>query len=217
MATHKILMHDGDALEIETATTVGTVARIVITPQVLVGTETSIWPTSAVQMPLKNTDKAWYEATRRYGPYRYHPQRCEDWNLETGGNTDLGEPLVAPFNGLVLSARNWGGNIGRVVQILGGVDAQMVVWAGWHLQDIAVVAGQIVYAGDPLGTIGNADGRYAGAHLHEQICILNEYGVPHPRTFPSDGRYGWVQPSQFYIDHGVDAALVERLAAWDGA
>jgi hypothetical protein len=54
-------------------------------------------------LPMQNLEKAWYEAAHR-GPYNVHPERCEDWNLETLGNTDLGEPLVAPWSGVVIAA-----------------------------------------------------------------------------------------------------------------
>lgn len=166
---------------------------------------------------MQNIEKRWYEATRRYGPYNYHPQRCEDWNLETGGNTDLGEPLVAPFSGIVLSAHDWGGGTGRVIQILGITPVgELVVWAGWHLHEVLTTAGEVVEVGQLIGSIGNADGRYAGAHLHEQICIINEWGAPLPTMFASDGRFSWQQPSRFYADRGVDIDLVRRCTEYDG-
>jgi len=168
------------------------------------------------RLPMLNLDKAWYEATRRYGPYNYHPARCEDWNLETGGNTDLGEPLVSPFSGQVLSAWDWKGSVGRVVQLLGlTADGEMVMWAGWHLQTMEVAAGSIVRVGEPIGTVGNADGYYEGAHLHEQIMIVGALGMPHPALFAgSDWRYKWQQPSGFYLAHGVDPDLVRRCTEW---
>ena len=170
-----------------------------------------------VVMPLKNIHKKWYEATRVYGRYNYHPERCEDWNLESGGNTDLGEPLVAPFPGLVISAAQYAGSVGRVVQILGRErTGKMVVWSGWHLHTITIAAGQYVEAGDDIGSIGNADGRYAGAHLHEQICVIGSAGIPGPTVFASDSRYNWQQPSVWYLSHGIDAALMDRLTRMDG-
>lgn len=169
-------------------------------------------------LPILNLDQPWYEATRRYGRYNYHPERCEDWNLESGGNTDLGEPLVAPFAGLVLSAHEWGGGVGKVIQILGlTLSGSMVVWAGWHLHEMSVWVGQVVQMGQEIGSIGNANGRYAGAHLHEQICILDNTGVPMPTTFASDNRYNWQQPSAFYVAHGVGEDLMRRVTAYDGA
>jgi len=170
------------------------------------------------RLPMQNLEKAWYEATRVYGPYNYHPGRAEDWNLESGGNTDLGEPLVAPFGAIVLAAANYGGGVGEVVQLLGREqDGALIVWAGWHLQDIAVQVGHIVAVGDAIGTIGNADGRYAGAHLHEQICVVNAAGIPHPTTFASDNRYDWRQPSVFYAERGVDPVLIRRVTRRDNA
>lgn len=84
-----------------------------------------------VVMAVKNIDKAWYEATRVFGPYNVHPGSCEDWNLESGGNTDLGEPLVAPFSGLVIAAHDYGGWYGRIIQILGRtLNGDIIVWSG---------------------------------------------------------------------------------------
>lgn len=178
---------------------------------------TGIPRATSFRLPMQNLDKAWYEATRRFGPYNYHPQRCEDWNLEAGGNTDLGEPLVAPFSGMVTNAHNWGGGTGRLVQIVGLLgDGGVVVWAGWHLHEINVTVGEVVQVGQLIGSIGNADGRYAGAHLHEQICIVNRWGIPAPTAFAADGRYDWQQPSVFYASHGVDADLVRRCTEYDG-
>jgi hypothetical protein len=170
-------------------------------------------------MPMKNIDKVWYETTQSpyFEPYNVHPHRCEDYNLESGGNTDLGEPLVAPFSGLVLTAAQYGGGIGRVVQILGrSPEGASFVWGGWHLEELSVASGQIVHIGDDIGTIGDADGRYAGAHLHNQVCVLgSKWGIPSPTTFPTDNRYDWEQPSKFFLRHGVDKGLVERLMNWD--
>ena len=169
------------------------------------------------RLPMLNTDRAWYEATRVYGPYNVHPARCEDWNLETGGNTDLGEPLVAPWSGIVLAAADYGGGVGRVVQVLGlAMSGELIVWAGWHLHEIRVGRGLVVRVGYSLGSIGNADGRYAGAHLHEQICVVGPAGIPGPTTFAADSRYDWRQPSVFYVERGVDPELVGRVAARDG-
>lgn len=208
MAEHAI--DSGDVITVRAA------GDTTVTLRVGAGGDTVL--ADAFRLPMKNLDKAWYEATRAFGPYNYHPERCEDWNLETGGNTDLGEPLVAPFNGMVLSANNWGGGTGRVIQLLGVMrDGGIVVWSGWHLKDVGVKAGQFVRVGDFIGSIGNADGRYAGAHLHEQICVVNQNGVPAPYTFASNNNYDWRQPSVFYVEHGVDVELVRRVAEQDGA
>lgn len=172
---------------------------------------------SEVILPMQNIDKPWYEATRRFGAYDHHPERCEDWNLESGGDTDFGEPLVAPFSGIILSANDWGGRRGKILQILGITpNFQMIVWAGWHLDEMYGSPGQIVLVGESLGTIGNADGEYA-AHLHEQIAIVNNTnGVPHPATYASDMRYNFTQPSVFYLNAGIDPAVIHRVTEYDG-
>ena len=167
-----------------------------------------------VRMPIKNLHKAWYEASVVYGKYDGHPERAHDWNLETGGNSDLGEPLVAPFNGLVVQAAQYGGGYGRCIGIVGVTpQGELIYWQGRHLHTMTVKSGQIVWAGDPIGSIGNADGRYAGAHLHEQICIGE---VPGATQDWQNTRYNFVQPSRFYVEHGVDPALVERMRKHDG-
>jgi hypothetical protein len=166
-----------------------------------------------IRLPIVNLHKAWYEASVVYGPYDQHPNRAQDWNLETGGNTDLGEPLVAPFNGLVVHAAQYGGGYGKCVGIVGLTpQGEMVCWQGRHLHTMTVQAGQIVWAGDPIGSIGNADGRYAGAHLHEQICVGE---VPGALQDWQNVRYNYVQPSEWYIAHGVDRGLVERMRKYD--
>ncbi len=170
-------------------------------------------------LPMKNIEKAWYVAhlAPHFGPYEEHPP-CADWNLESGGPTDEGEPLVAPWSGVVLSAHDWRGGTGRVVQILGvKPDGEMIVWAGWHLQEMHVEAGQIVQVGQLVGTIGNADGRYGDSyHLHEQIAIINERGVPAPFAYASNKNYDWQNSVLFYLNNGVDSDTVHRCSRYDG-
>lgn len=166
------------------------------------------------RLPMKNLDQPWYEATRVFGPYNGHPEFCEDWNLETGGNSDFGEPLVAPFSGIVINAYNANGAWGRIVRILGLTPRwELITWMGAHLAEIAVEAGQIVRVGDDIGAIGNVRGRYA-AHLHEQICVGQ---VPGPEVYGTARHYDFRQPSQFYLQHGVDADLIARVTERDDA
>jgi len=165
------------------------------------------------RLPMKALEKPWYEATRVYGPYNGHPRYCEDWNLETGGDSDLGELLVAPFSGVVINAFNAGGAWGNILRILGRTpEGEVVTWMGAHLAAMYVQAGDVVTVGDQIGTIGNADGRYA-AHLHEQICVG---AVPGPEVFGTDRLYDFRQPSVFYAEHGVEADVIRRVTERDG-
>jgi len=168
---------------------------------------------TAFRLPMKDLGKSWYEATRVFGPYNGHPRYCEDWNLESGGDSDLGELLVAPFSGVVINAYDAGGAWGKIVRILGiTLAGELVTWMGAHLAAIYVNAGDAVTIGDLIGTIGNADGRYA-AHLHEQICVGE---VPGPEVFGTDRRYDFRQPSEFYAEHGVAAEVIRRATERDG-
>jgi hypothetical protein len=166
-----------------------------------------------VRLPLKDLSQHWYEAAHRFGPYNGHPRFAEDWNYEAGGNSDLGAGIVAPFHGLVINAFDAGGAWGPIVRILGRlVDGTVITWMGAHLQETYVTTGQIVQAGDDVGTIGNVNGRYS-AHLHEQIAVGE---VPGPEVFGTDRRYDFRQPSAWYKAHGVDKDLIERVTAYDG-
>jgi hypothetical protein len=172
-----------------------------------------------VRLPMATAEtKPWYEACHRFGPYNHHPGKCEDFNLETGGDSDLGEEIVAPFAGVVLANTNLRGGIGPVVQVMGITHSDVLyVWAGWHLEESdRFGAGKIVQAGEHLGTVGNCGGRYA-AHLHMQVCrVVHGSGIPAPWVFPSDGRYEWLQPSAFFVDMGVDRDLVRQCCEFDG-
>lgn len=184
-----------------------------ITPVVISPQCSGIPLATEFRLPMANLDKSWYEAAHRFGPYNEHPERCEDWNLETGGDSDLGEPLVAPFSGIVINARDYGGAWGKIVRIVGRtVDEELVCWMGAHLDKIVVRPGDVVRVGDPIGTIGNANGRYA-AHLHEQISVGE---VPAPWTFGGDRRFDFRQPDVFYRERGVDEELVRRCVEYDG-
>lgn len=189
-------------------------------------------PVTTVRLPMLNLHKAWYETTQRPGfsPYNVHPEFAEDYNLETGADSDLHEPLIAPFTGLVLSADQFSGARGRIVQILGVLSALderaaviapsesgavYIVWAGWHLRTLDVETGDIVFTGNPIGTIGNAGGRY-WAHLHNTFLVLNDWGIPSPTTYPTNTRYDWQRPSVLFEQLGVSASTIVRVMAYDG-
>jgi hypothetical protein len=154
-----------------------------------------------LRLPMAALEKAWYEAAHdpRFGPYNVHPEFAFDWNLETGGNTDLGEPLVAPIAGLVTAAADFGGRWGRIVQLAGWLPGEgVIVWMGAHLQEIAVEVGQTVAPGDPLGTIGTAGGQYA-AHLHEQWCQAHSrMEIPPATAYPTNPAYAWLNVEAWY-------------------
>jgi len=168
-----------------------------------------------VQLPMLNIDKPWYVAHYLYPVYNGHPP-ASDWNLESMGNTDFDEPLGAPFNALCTSAYNWGGNYGKIIQLLGFFkDGRLVLWTGWHLNRMSVTPGQFIRVGQDVGTIGDASGVYS-AHLHEQIGYVEAgRGLPVPSMFSTNSTWcRWVDTVKFYQEY-MDPAFVLKKAKFD--
>ena len=102
----------------------------------------------------------------------------EDWNGAGGGNTDRGDPVLAPAYGKVYSIRDvqekdpWG----KVIQIEHPMPNGSKTYSTMaHLGTILVSQDEEVYKGDQIGTIGDANGYYnpvdnnSYAHLHFEI------------------------------------------------
>lgn len=118
--------------------------------------------------PVGKPDAEGYYLSR--GFLRYHPG--EDWNRNSGGNSDLGDPVYSIGNGLVVFARDARRGWGNVVIVrhtfiergqLKTVDSFYA-----HLQKVTVTEGQHVLRGTQVGTIGTNRGMYT-AHLHFEI------------------------------------------------
>jgi murein DD-endopeptidase MepM/ murein hydrolase activator NlpD len=101
---------------------------------------------------------------------RYH--MGEDWNGLEGGNSDLGKPVYATANGIVVLARDmrmgWGNLV--IIRHIFLEDRQMKtvdsVYA--HLDKVFVREGKQIVRGQQIGTIGTNRGMYT-AHLHFEI------------------------------------------------
>jgi hypothetical protein len=96
----------------------------------------------------------------------------EDWNGAGGGDTDLGDPIVACANGIVLFADDYHVGWGNVVIIRHAYEedgeVKFVDSLYGHLNDFKVKVGQIVRRGELIGTMGNNHGMY-DAHLHLEM------------------------------------------------
>jgi murein DD-endopeptidase MepM/ murein hydrolase activator NlpD len=119
--------------------------------------------------PVGKPDAEGYYMSRGFRA-NYH--MGEDWNGLDGGNSDLGDPVYATANGLVVMARDVRMGWGNLVIVrhsflennrLATVDS---VYA--HLDRVMVREGQQVTRGQQVGTIGTNRGMYT-AHLHFEI------------------------------------------------
>jgi len=120
-----------------------------------------------------------------HGAMTYNAQFMGEWNQDFGGchtgddlngiggyDTDLGDPVFAAADGMVVFAASAGGAWGNVVIIAHAIEnrgARQCVQSYYaHMLGIAVSRGEIVRRGQRVGSIGKADGRYF-AHLHFEL------------------------------------------------
>ena len=119
--------------------------------------------------PVGKPDGVGYYTSRGFRP-RYH--MGEDWNGLEGGNKDLGKPVYATANGIVVLARDmrmgWGNLI--IIRHIFLEDRQMRTAdsAYAHLERILVREGQQIVRGQHIGSIGTNRGMYT-AHLHFEV------------------------------------------------
>jgi len=120
----------------------------------------------------------------------------EDWNKNSGGNTDCGEPVYSAAKGRIVYAENAGAGWGNVViiehELVNGTKVQTLYG---HLQKILKTSGTVNLR-EQIGEVGNADGKYL-CHLHfelreESSPMWNQAGVGY-----SAENKGWLDPSDF--------------------
>ena len=124
----------------------------------------------------------------------------EDWNKNSGGNTDCGEAVFAVAGGTIVYAGNAGEGWGNVVIIEHNLpDGKKVQSLYGHFETITKSSGEVKKR-EQIGTIGNAGGKY-WCHLHlelrEEICPMwNKAGGGYDTN-----RQGWLDPSKFIDAH----------------
>lgn len=139
-------------------------------------------PCDGFDFPVGPPDAHGYYDAQPFGVTRH---LGSDWNGNGGGNTDLGDPVHASTNGLVIDARDIAGDWGNVVRIV-GCDVE-AIYA--HLERIEVAVGDTVTRGQRIGTIGFG-ARSNPAHLHFEL---------RDRPLPLGGGYADVPPPG-YLD-----------------
>lgn len=143
----------------------------------------------------------------------------EDWNGESGGNTDWGDPVYAVSHGQIVSARNEGPGWGNVVIIEHSLTNGPRVRSMYaHLDAISKFSGDVL-RGEKIGTIGR--GYFYGrnprgqdvydypAHLHFEIRSVCP---PVGEGYGSDTS-SRTDPSQF-IDARRELAQTTQPLPW---
>ena len=135
---------------------------------------------------------AWYNA-QDFGENRH---LGEDWNKNSGGNTDCGESVYAAADGQITFAKDAGAGWGNVIIIEHTApDGTKVQSLYGHLETVTRIEGAVKRR-EQIGTIGGANGRYP-CHLHFEIrwteCpVWSQTGKGY-----AEEKYGWIDPSEF--------------------
>jgi hypothetical protein len=160
------------------------------------------FPIGALPTVTEKKDKdAWYNAQ----DFKINTHLGEDWNLNSGGNTDCGQPVYASSTGYVTYAQDAGPGWGNVVIIrhLLPNNTEVETLYG-HLSEVKVKSGQAVKRREPIGKVGDGaapcgDSKPYYAHLHFEIRQPNcrHFGIPGGGYSPQQDYTGWLDPSTF--------------------
>jgi murein DD-endopeptidase MepM/ murein hydrolase activator NlpD len=144
-------------------------------------------------------------------PFGENAHLGDDWNGNGGGDSDLGDPVLAIADGVVTSAEDHGGGWGKVVRLVhdvGPAGAPVHVESLYaHLDSIEVSTGELVSRGHRIGAIGDAGGRYP-AHLH--LEVRDRVGLPLGRGYGVGAR-GYLDPTAFIL---ARLPTPPRCATW---
>lgn len=153
----------------------------------LADSERSIPMADGFDYPIGKPDGTGYYLRRGYYP---NAHMGEDWNGKGGGNSDLGDPVYAIGNGLVVYSQNYGSSWGNLVILRhayreknGRVYFVDSLYA--HLDKRSVSVGSTVSRGQVVGTIGTAGGLYV-AHLHFEVrknLAIGPWQSSHGKTY----------------------------------
>lgn len=175
--------------------------KMVPTPEVpakpVVIAESFAYPVGKTGYETEKKDRDdWYVALE----FRENDHLGEDWNMNTGGNTDCGEPVFAIGNGVITYAKDAGAGWGNVVIIEHTLPSGEKVESLYgHLLEILVKSGEVTKR-QQIGKVGNANGLYL-CHLHLEIRTSDCPMWDRPGGGYSSESKGWIDPSDFIDSH----------------
>jgi len=150
--------------------------------------------------PVGKPNADGYYKARGYQPQGHHG---EDWNGGGGGNTDLGDPVYACGDGIVVQSQDVRAGWGNVIIIRHAYresdgTPKFIDSLYGHLNTRYVTLHQRVRRGQRIGTIGTNRGMYL-AHLHFEIR-KNIYIGMHRSKF-ARGYSNYWDPTEFIRTH----------------
>jgi murein DD-endopeptidase MepM/ murein hydrolase activator NlpD len=156
-----------------------------------------VYPIGKTETVTQKRDKdEWYNAL----DFGADNHLGEDWNKNTGGNTDCGEPVYAAADGIITYAADAGPGWGNVVIITHQLsDGKKVQTLYGHMREILKTSGEVKKR-EQIGKVGSANGRYL-CHLHFEL--RNESCPSWDAVYIgySPIRHGWLDPSDFIDSH----------------
>jgi murein DD-endopeptidase MepM/ murein hydrolase activator NlpD len=163
-------------------------------------------------LPVGKPDARGYYVFRGFYP---NGHLGEDWNGNGGGDSDLGDPVYAMGDGVVVFSedykRRWG-NVVIIRHAFREADGRiaMVDSLYGHLDRRTAKLYQVVKKGQQIGTIGNCYGIYA-AHLHFEVRKNLRIGMA--RSSYARDYSNYYSPRQFIASRRIlnsrgDTALV---------
>ncbi len=140
----------------------------------------------------KDDQDKWYNAQ----DFGENDHLGEDWNANSGGNSDCGEPVFAAADGEITFAKDAGIGWGNVVIITHNLpNGNKVQTLYGHLDKILKSNG-IVKKREKIGTVGNANGKYL-CHLHFELRDKNSPMWDKTGKGYDSNNEGWLEPSDF--------------------
>lgn len=141
--------------------------------------------------------KNWYNAQPFGTPTDYGFHEGDDLNLKTGGDSDLGQPLYAPFDGRIVYYHNGSHpttNFGRHMVVECNTPRGKRWFHYAHCQEITAQV-KDVKEGEVIGKLGKSG--TTAAHLHFSLFVVD------PATLPA----------------GIDsiAKTQQQLGSWESA